>query len=117
MNPIILLSLLLQIACCVHVVHSDMLLIFSHIGMLVYLIAGILPGLRNNHGSRQVMRNVRNALDPQREKRNASRRLDFPDTPENRRRLAAKSLDSGITRMRWNSTARRSKACTPPIRT
>jgi hypothetical protein len=102
MSPIILLSLLLQIACCVHVVRSGrplywifIVLIFSYIGMLVYFIAEVLPGLRNDPGSRRVMRNVRNTLDPQREKRNASRRLDFSDTPENRRRLAEQSLDSG----------------------
>lgn len=102
MSPLILFTLLLQIACCVHIVRTRqplywiiIVLMFPFLGMLVYFIAAVLPELRNNPGPRRALRNVKNTLDPQREKRAASRRLDFSDTPDNRRRLAEESLRSG----------------------
>lgn len=102
MSPIILLSLILQIACCVHIVRTRrplywilVVLVSSFLGMLIYFIAEVLPGLGNTPGSRRVMRRVKNTLDPQRDMRAASRRLDLADTPENRRRLAEESLQIG----------------------
>ena len=60
MSPIILLSLILQVACCVHVVRTGrplywifILLVFSYLAVLIYFIAEILPGLRNNPAARR----------------------------------------------------------------
>lgn len=102
MNPIIILSLILQIACCVHVVRTGrplywvfILLLFSYIAVLVYFIAEVLPELRHNPSARRAARSVRARIDPEREKREADRRLGLSDTPETRRRLAEECLRSG----------------------
>ncbi len=70
-----------------HIVRSQrplywiiIVLLFPYLGMVVYFIAAVLPDLRDNPGSRRVLRNVKHTLDPQREKRAASRRLDLSDT-------------------------------------
>lgn len=102
MSPVILLSIVLQIACCVHVVRTGrplywvfILLLFSYIAVLVYLIAEILPDLRNNPSARRTVRGVRDRIDPERDRRDAARLLKAADTLENRRRLAEESLRSG----------------------
>ena len=102
MSPIFLLSIALQIACCVHVVRTGrplywvfILLVFPFLGMLIYSIAEILPDLRNGPGTRRVVRKVKEKIDPEREKRDASRQFGLSDTQANRRRLAEESLRSG----------------------
>lgn len=102
MSPIILLSLALQIACCVHVVRTGrplywifILLMFSYLAVLIYFIAEVLPELRNSPGARRGLRQVRNQLDPSRGKREASQRLRVSDTAENRRQMAQQHLDHG----------------------
>jgi hypothetical protein len=102
MSPIFLLSIALQIACCVHVVRTGrplywifILLVFPFLGMLIYFIAEVLPELRNGPGARRVVRKVKERIDPEREKRNASRQFGLSDTQANRRRLAEESLRSG----------------------
>ena len=102
MSPLLLLSFALQIACCVHVVRTGrplywvfILLVFSFIAVIVYFIAEILPDLRHSPSARRTVRNVRNRIDPERDRRDAARLLKAADTPENRRRLAEESLRSG----------------------
>ena len=102
MSPLFILSIVLQIACCVHVVRTGrplywifILLIFSYLAVLIYFIAEILPELRNGPGARRVVRKVRERIDPEREKRDASRQFGLSDTQTNRRRLAEESLRSG----------------------
>ncbi|WP_454829933.1 tetratricopeptide repeat protein [Pseudoxanthomonas wuyuanensis] len=102
MSPIVLLSIVLQIACCVHVVRTGrplywvfILLLFSYIAVLIYFIAEILPELRHNPDARKAVRRFKERIDPEREKRDASRQLGLADTLDNRRRLAAESLRSG----------------------
>lgn len=102
MSPIILLSIVLQVACCVHVVRTGrpmywifILLLFSYIAVLIYFIAEILPDLRNNPSARRAASKVRSSVDPGRERRHADRQLGLADTVENRRRLAEECLRSG----------------------
>jgi hypothetical protein len=102
MSPLFILSIALQIACCVHVVRTSrplywifILLVFPFLGMLIYFIAEILPDLRNGPEARRVMRKVKEKIDPEREKRQASRQFGLSDTQANRRRLAEESLASG----------------------
>jgi hypothetical protein len=102
MSPIVILSIVLQIACCVHVVRTGrplywvfILLLFSYIAVLIYFIAEILPELRHNPDARKAVRKFKERIDPEREKRDASRQLGLADTLDNRRRLAAESLRSG----------------------
>ncbi|MET0718630.1 MAG: tetratricopeptide repeat protein [Pseudoxanthomonas sp.] len=102
MSPLIFLSIVLQIACCVHVIRTGrpmywifILLLFSYIAVAIYFIAEILPGLGNDPGARRVVRKVKQKIDPEREKRDASRQFGLSDTQANRRRLADESLRSG----------------------
>ncbi|MEN5209289.1 tetratricopeptide repeat protein [Stenotrophomonas terrae] len=102
MSPIILLSLVLQVACCVHVVRTGrplywvfILLVFSYLAVLIYFIAEVLPELRNNPSARRGLRQVRDQIDPQRSKRAAGQRLRVSDTPDNRMRLAQEHLGRG----------------------
>jgi len=102
LSPILLLSIVLQIACAVHVVRTGrplywifILLIGSYIGIAIYLIAEVLPGLRHNRAARSLARDVRRKIDPGRDQREASRRLDIADTLDNRRALAEQSLLDG----------------------
>lgn len=102
MSPILLLSIVLQIGCCVHAVRTGrpmywilILLMFSYLAVLIYFIAEILPDLQNRPGARRVLRKVKDRVDPERGKRDAGRRLGLSDTPANRRALAEESLRSG----------------------
>lgn len=102
MSPVVLLSILLQIACGVHVVRTGrpmywlfILFIGSYIAVVVYLVAEVLPDLRNNPGARKAMRSARSRIDPQREKRRAAARLDLADTADNRLKLAEESFNTG----------------------
>jgi hypothetical protein len=102
MSPIVLLSLALQLACCVHVVRSGrplywifILLLFSYLGILIYVIAELLPEWRNDPRARRHLRKVGATLDPNRDKRAADTRLALADTADNRRQLAELHLDKG----------------------
>lgn len=102
MSPVLLLSIVLQIACAVHAVRTGrpvywvfILLIGSYIAVAIYFFAEILPGLGNDPKARRAVRGVRNKLDPQRGKREAAKRLDLSDTHANRQRLAEESLAAG----------------------
>lgn len=102
MSPVILLSIVLQIGCAVHVIRSGrpmywifLLLIGSYIAVAVYLLAEVLPDMRNSPGARRAMRDARNRIDPARQKRQAAAQLDLADTADNRRRLAEESLRTG----------------------
>ena len=102
MGPILLLSIPLQIGCGVHVVRTGrplywifILLIGSYIGVLVYLLAEVLPDLQRSRGANRALGRVRDRIDPGRRTRAASRDLEIADTLDNRRRLAERRLADG----------------------
>ena len=102
MSPLLLLTYAVQIACCVHVVRTGrplywvfILLVFPFLSAIIYVIAEVLPDLRNSPSARRTVRNVRSRIDPDRDRRDAAKLLKASDTPENRRRLAEESLRSG----------------------
>ena len=71
------------------------LLVFPFLSAIIYVIAEVLPDLRNRPSARRTVRNVRSRIDPDRDRRDAAKLLKASDTPENRRRLAEESLRSG----------------------
>lgn len=102
MHPLLLLSVLLQIGCAVHVLRTGrsmywllLLLIGSYVAVAIYLIAEVLPDLRHSRGARRALRDARDRIDPERHKRLASRQLEVADTLDNRLRLAEESLNVG----------------------
>jgi hypothetical protein len=99
---LVLVSLALQIGCAVHVVRSGrqlywiwILLIGSYLGVLVYVIAAVIPDLRNDPRSRQAARKIVNTIDPERQRRSIQQRLEIADTVDNRRVLAEESMKLG----------------------
>jgi hypothetical protein len=102
LSPILLLSVVLQIGCAVHVIRSGrpmywifLLLIGSYIAVAVYLLAEVVPDMRNSPGARRAMRSAHDRIDPERGKRRAANQLELADTADNRRRLAEESLRTG----------------------
>jgi hypothetical protein len=70
--PIILFSVLLQIGCAVHALRTGrpmywllILLVGSYVAVAVYLLAEVLPDMRNHRGARRTVRSVRERIDPE----------------------------------------------------
>jgi hypothetical protein len=102
MSPLLLLSIVLQVVCCVHVVRTGrpiywifILLFFSYLAVLIYFFAEVLPDLRNGGGARRVARKVQATVDPGRTRRQAEQQLRVADTQTNRRAAAAERLAAG----------------------
>ncbi|MBJ7412870.1 MAG: hypothetical protein JHD15_21290, partial [Phenylobacterium sp.] len=100
--PLLGLSLLFSIALCVHVVrtHREMywlwiILLFQPVGGVVYLVAVILPELLGGRTAQKVGAAARQALDPQREYREAAKAVDDAPTVANRVRLAVAATELG----------------------
>lgn len=102
MPILVLISLALQIACAVHVVRTGreqywlwIILIGSYLGVIVYLVAVLIPDLRRDPRGRAAARQVLHKIDPERQRRHIRQRLDVADTIENRRALAEESMRLG----------------------
>lgn len=90
-----LLSLLVSILLCVHVVRTNqpifwifIILFIPVIGSLVYLVAVVAPELAGGARARRVGMAARDALDPNREYRQAKAALGEAATVHNQMRLA-----------------------------
>lgn len=99
-----LLSLIVSIACCVHVVRTNqsmywlwIILFFPWLGALVYAIAVILPGLGGGPTMRRMRQSAQETLDPTREYRAAQAACEQTGTVANRMRLAKAAASLG----RW----------------
>jgi hypothetical protein len=99
---LVLLSIALQIACAVHVVRSGrplywvwILFIGSYLAVIVYVVAAVIPDLRNDPRSRQAARTVLHTFDPERQRRMIKNRLEIADTVDNRRALAEECVRLG----------------------
>ena len=100
--PLIGLSFLIAIALCVHVVRTGqqmywlwIILAFQPIGGIVYFVAVIGPGLWGGKTARKVGAAARQALDPQREHREAAKAVEDAPTVANRVRLAVAATELG----------------------
>jgi hypothetical protein len=103
--PILLASILVQIACAVHCVRGGrnqlwlMLIIFLSLpGCLAYFIFEILPGLMGRREVRAVRQAAAKAMDPEREIRLARQAVETADTAANRIALA----DALVALGRWS---------------
>jgi len=99
---LVIVSIVLQIACAVHVVRSGrqlywiwILFIGSYLAVIVYLLVAVIPDLRNDPRSRKVTRKVLHTFDPERQRRTIKQRLEVADTVDNRRALAEESMRLG----------------------
>jgi hypothetical protein len=102
MPILVILSLALQIGCAVHVVRTGrpiywiwILLIGSYLGVIIYLLAEVVPELRNSPRSRRAASKVLHTIDPERRRRAIEQRLEVADTVDNRRALAEECMRGG----------------------
>jgi hypothetical protein len=102
MIPLFGLSLIFSIALCVHVVRSGqamywlfIILMFQPLGGIVYLLAIVAPEFMGGTKAQQMKAAARQALDPQREYREASRDAEDAPTVTNLSRLAAAATSLG----------------------
>jgi hypothetical protein len=97
-----LLSLLIAILLCVHVVRTNqqlywvfLILLVPVLGSLVYVIAIVVPEMAGGTRAKRVGMAARDALDPGREYRQSKAALDDSPTVHNRMRLAAAAAQMG----------------------
>lgn len=100
--PLIGLSFLIAIALCVHAVRTGqqmywlwIILAFQPIGGIVYFVAIIAPAWFGGRTAQKMGQAARNAIDPQREYREAARAVDDAPTVANRVRLAVAASELG----------------------
>jgi len=99
---LIVLSVVLQFVCLVHMVRSGrpywwiwVIVLGTYLGVSVYIFTQMLPDLRNDPRGRRLVRDVQLKLDPERQRRHIAQQLDVADTVVNRRRLAEECLRLG----------------------
>ena len=102
MPILVLLSLALQIACAVHVVRTRrelywiwIILLGSYLGVIIYVIANVLPDLRHDPRARKTATKVLDTVAPERRRKQIEQRLELADTVDNRRTLAEECLRLG----------------------
>ena len=97
-----LLSLLISILLCVHVVRTNqqlfwifLILFVPVLGALVYVIAVLVPEMTGGTRAKRMGMAAREALDPTREYRQSKAALDESPTVHNRMRTAAAAAQMG----------------------
>ena len=98
----LLLSLLISVLLCVHVVRTNqqmywifIILFLGPLGSIVYVVAILLPDLLGGTRAKRMGMAARDTLDPTREYRLARAALDESPTVHNRMRLAAAAAARG----------------------
>jgi hypothetical protein len=101
--PILIATVLLQIACIVHVIRTRrntawiMAIGFLPIvGSIAYFVVEIMPGMGNDRRVRAARGQISQFIDPERSLREAKAALDLVDTPANR--IAAGNAYAGLGR-------------------
>lgn len=96
------LSLVFSILLCVHVVRSGremywlfIILAFQPLGGIVYALVAVLPELTGGSTARRLGQAAKQALDPEREYREAKVAVDDSPTAGNRMRMAAAAAALG----------------------
>jgi len=102
MPILVLFSLALQIACAVHAVRTRrelywiwIILIGSYLGVIIYVIANVLPDLRHDPRARKTASKVLDTVAPERRRKQIEQRLELADTVDNRRALAEECINLG----------------------
>ncbi len=100
--PFIVISVLIQLALVVHIIKTGrntswvfIVLIFPLIGSLAYAIVELLPEWTGSRTARKAKRNIANAINPERELREAIDRYEVANTVQNAMHLAGLYLQHG----------------------
>jgi len=100
--PLIILSILVQLALVVHIIKTGrnttwvfIVLFFPLIGSLAYFIVELLPELLGSRTGRTAAKKVAKAINPDKELREAVERYEIAATPKNALTLANAHLQHG----------------------
>lgn len=98
----VVFTVLIQIACAIHVVRTGrpmywifIILVTSMLGCIVYFFVAILPDLTGSRAARQAGNKLVRTVDPDRELRRLVEQFETADTVDNRRLLAEEWLQQG----------------------
>jgi hypothetical protein len=100
--PFFALSLMVQVACVVHIMRTGrerfwiyIVVLLPMAGVAAYLVAEVLPSMIGARTSQKVMSGAAKAINPTRDLRQCERALDMADTIQNRQQLAEQYLIHG----------------------
>jgi len=101
--PILLVvTILFQLALAIHVARTGrqlywimLIVMLPWIGGVAYLVAEVLPGLRNDPSARRALRSIGQRINPEKNRRRIEDQLQVADTLENRKRLAEECMRLG----------------------
>ncbi len=103
--PLIILTVLAQIACAIHVVQSGrdkywiaLIVMAPGLGCAVYFFTQVLPDMGSSRTAGRIKQGAIKALDPQKELREAHHAFDMVESVDNRLRLA----DALIALEKWD---------------
>lgn len=101
--PIIIVSILIQIALVIHVVKTGrnttwiwIVVTLPLAGSIGYLILEVLPDIFGTRGARQAGRKVKSAINPNKDINDATKQFARSDTVENSMRLAEECYNKGL---------------------
>jgi hypothetical protein len=102
MPILFVLTVLFQLVLAIHVARTGrqlywimIIVMLPLIGGVAYLVAEVLPGLRNDPGARRALRSIGNRINPEKNRRRIEAELAVADTLENRKRLAEECVRLG----------------------
>lgn len=101
--PLIVLSLIVQVAFIMHILRTGrnttwiwIVLMLPGAGAIAYFLMEVLPDLQNSRAARQASNKLKTVVNPNRDIRAASRNLEIADTIENSKRLAEECFNKGL---------------------
>jgi hypothetical protein len=102
MPIIFILTVLFQLVLAIHVAKTGrqlywimIIVMLPWIGGIAYVVAEVLPGLRNDPTARRALRSIGEKINPEKNRRRIEAELQLADTLENRKRLAEECMKLG----------------------
>jgi len=110
-----LLILAAQVLCAIHVVRTGrpywwlfLIVMVPAVGVIVYFVAELLPGLLGSRGARQAVSGAAKVFDPGRGVREAQRQVEIsPSAPKTRQHSRTNFSSPASPKRRRLSTAKR----------
>lgn len=101
--PVFIISLIIQIALVVHIIKTGrntiwiwVVILLPLAGTIAYLIVEVLPELTGSRTARRVGKNIGNAINPNKDIKQAAQNLYVSDTVENSLKLAEQCLEKNM---------------------
>lgn len=97
-----ILSILIQVAIVIHIIKTGrntlwvwLVIFVPLIGALAYFVVEILPGLMGSQAAKRTASSLRRTVDPNRDLRQAHKRLAVNDSVDSRRKVADQLFEHG----------------------